>query len=879
MRISVTELARAYHLRHWGTYHKGLAPFVLQRFFQGRVIEIEIGPPGGGVVTGGCLLWVFAVDDFAKSIPIWFSLLRREPSDQPIEFCEKCWGGPVELYPHQLFSEARSFVTSLWNPEGSSGLPRLSALPGDIQIPRVLGGVRRGRLCVWRSRLSYFAQATREHEHTLYLTAVYELKDCSLFRCERIRKQAAVAMEDCVRQCLAIFLADEKSLNKPQNPPVYSCLTLTAYAAPSEAALTKEMGQASPEERAVDRLLHRAIGLARRPFDPLNVLVIRRCGEPRGEDRAHARFAFGRTHWEEIERCIRKKIHRHALVQDVARIAQDLLVREDDEQKLRSGLEALGLPASNWPDRPRLEEALSEIAEGKARELPEEITRTIHGNILLALKKSFPVETVVSNRIMGHGCTEFVRGLWRSRGLISTLGDYPRDLLIAERVVLPSKVGKELYYVPLQVPASRNRRQSADYFLFFAVLMCPPDVIAPEPFRQLAEEAADDLYVAFLEEVQAGLGDAAQIAVECQKSLIYSPERTEAHFEELSARIRGCKLDLIRLADFAAASPLQETSDLYGVCWPACEAGKTSALRHEEPLRITERIADQLRISARVPRDQRGDIVAAAVLNVGHSGLLWELKEPRAEVSSVIDELRGSSDRKCSRAVERLSAVQSRLEEIQKEWTLLPKRLRGELGWPEEWGVPPSINEARCRELLSQAFERLKFRSGASPDTVAWLKQHPPTFQMNLANHAILELEEALLQLFVNLLSNTFKHELRSGQVQPVGKWGLDVSFQSVTNLKNGQAGQWLARIYQGWRDDLKNDGACLIRAYPCTISREELLARYESSDRRDAMGLWSIATITRAYSAEQEVVPTLDARENYGVLVLVPATRRVGIE
>jgi hypothetical protein len=727
---------------------------------------------------------------------------------------------------------------------------------------------------VWRSRLDYVVEAN--HSHKLYVTAICELKDPSLFGSERIRQRASVAMENCVRQCLAIFLADEEPLNNAQNAPVYSSLRLAAQAAPLKPTPTEGVSQARPEERGVDRLLERARELSRGRFNPLNVLVIRRCGEPRGEDRAHARFAFGETHWKEVERCLQKKIEKQTLVQDVARIAQDLLLRRDDEQKLRSGLQDLGLPASSRPD---LHEALSEIAKGQASALPEDINGKIRDNIRLALKRSFPVETVVSNRIMGHGCTEFVRGLWRSPGLIDTLGDYPRDLLIAERVVLPSRVGKELYYVPLQVPASRNRRQSADYFLFFAVLMCPPDVIAPEPFRQLAEEAADDLYVAFLEEVQAGLGDAAQIAVECQKSLIYSPERTKAHFEELSARIRGCKLDLVRLADFAAASPLQETLDLYGAPWPACEPGKTSALRHEEPLRITERIADQLRISARVPRDQRGDIVAAAVLNVGHSGLLWELKEPRAEVFSVIDELRGSSDRKCSRAVERLSAVQSRLEEIQKEWTLLPKRLRGELGWPEKWGVPPSINEARCRELLSQAFERLKFRSGASPDTVAWLKQHPPTFQMNLANHAILELEEALLQLFVNLLSNTFKHELRSGQVQPVGNWGLDVSFQSVTNLKNGQAGQWLARIYQGWRDDLKNDGACLIRAYPCTISREELLKRYESNDRGSAMGLWSIATITRAYSAKQEAGPPFDARANDAVLVLVPATRRLGIE
>jgi hypothetical protein len=162
---------------------------------------------------------------------------------------------------------------------------------------------------------------------------------------------------------------------------------------------------------------------------------------------------------------------------------------------------------------------------------------------------------------------------------------------------------------------------------------------------------------------------------------------------------------------------------------------------------------------------------------------------------------------------------------------------------------------------------------------VAWLKQHPPTFQVSLADHAILELEEALLQLFVNLLSNTFKHELRSGQVQPGGDWGLHVSFQSVTDLRNGSVGQWLARVYQGWRDDLKNDGACLIRAYPCTISREELLKRYESSDRRSAMGLWALATITRAYIAEQGAGPPFDARVNDGVLVLVPGTRRAGRE
>jgi hypothetical protein len=874
VRISVTELARAYHLRHWATYHKGLAPFVLQRFFQGRVIEID--PPGGSVVTGGCLLWAFALDDVAKPIPIWFSLRRQESSDRPIEFCEKCWGGPVELYPHRLFSEARCFIKSLWLPRRTSALPRLEALPPEIQIPRVLGDLQRSRLCVWRSRLDYTVE--KNHSHKLYVTAVYELKDPSPFGSEGIRQRASVAMENCVRQCLAIFLADEKALNNAQNVPVYSSLRLAAHAAPLKPIPTEGVSHASPEKRAVDRLLERAGQLSRRRFNPLNVLAIRRCGEPRGEDRAHARFAFGETHWKEVERCLQKKIEKQTLVQDVARIAQDLLVRKDDEQKLRSGLEALGLPASNWPDRPRLEEALAEIAEGKARGLPDNIGGTIHDKILLALKKSFPVETVVSNRIMGHGCTEFVLGLWKSPGLISTLGDYPRDLLIAERVVLPFKVGKELYYVPLQMPASRNRRQSADYFLFFAVLMCPPDVIAPEVFRQLAEEAADDLYLAFLEEVQAGLGDAAEIAVKCQKSLIYSPERTKAHFEELSARIRGCKLDLIRLADFAAASPLQETSDLYGVPWPACEPGKTSALRHEEPLRITERIADQLRISARVPRDQRGDIVAAAVLDVGHSGLLWELKEPRAEVFSVIEELRGSSDRKCSRAVERLSAVQSRLEEIQKEWTLLPKRLRGELGWEEEWRYPPSINETRCRQLFDRAFERLKFLSGSSRDVVAWLEQHPPTFQVSLADHAILELEEALLQLFVNLLSNTFKHELRSGKVQPVGNWGLDVSFQSVTDLRNGSVGQWLARVYQGWRDDLKNDGACLIRAYPCTISREELLKRYESSDPRSAMGLWSLATITRAYIAEQEAGLPFDARVN-GVLVLVPATRRAGRE
>jgi hypothetical protein len=409
--------------------------------------------------------------------------------------------------------------------------------------------------------------------------------------------------------------------------------------------------------------------------------------------------------------------------------------------------------------------------------------------------------------------------------------------------------------------------------------MCPPDAIGPQDFRHLAEEAADDLYLAFLEQVQKDLGRAAGKAVECQKSLILWPEQIPKLFGELADTVRGCKLDLIRLADFAAPSPLKDTSDLYGLPWPACEGVQTAGLRHEEPLRIVKEVADQLGISARVPRDQRGDIVAAAVLDVGHSGLLWELKEPRAEIQSIVRDLGQRKEAVCQWAAGRLRSVDSILGEIQRAWTLLPRRLRGELGWRNNGKDPPAIEEDGCRELLKRAFSRLKFLRGSHPSAMAWLKKHRPTFTVNLAGHAVLELKEALLHVFLNLLSNTFRHEFDSGGVQPVAKWGLDVSFQSVTNLKNGQAGQWLARIYQGWRDDLKNDGACLIRAYPCTISREELLARYESSDRRNAMGLWSIATITRAYGAEQEVVPTLDARENYGVLVLMPATRRVGIE
>jgi hypothetical protein len=666
----------------------------------------------------------------------------------------------------------------------------------------------------------------------------------------------------------------------PRVPDTLSWLkSVDRKAAMSEPALAPEgimkaRATGGAEAEAVDRFVELCSQVSQTSpgkFDPLHVLVIRRCGEPLGgRKEAYSRFAFGSCHWEKIKALL------EASWKDLCdKIAEESLRLCDagiSWSRVAGALKNLGFSDSAVRSQERLSQARM---QGDRSGFPKD-KGPFRQRVETAFKKPFPVRAVVSNRIMGACLPEWVWNLWVSPGLVKTLKGYPLDTLLCEMAFFPGELGKLLYYVPLYVPPSRQFRNPEGYFLCYGVAMCSPTVISEEAFRAAVQVANQDLYLGFLEEAYLQLMDAAEQAKRCQEKLILDPETAKEALDEAVQAANQCVLDLLRLADFHVDRSHFLKKEAIQGGW-GLEREKFmydsgTRLVHNSQLRLVEEVTGNVFDAVLAERKFRNALMSRNVLNVEHSGLLEDLVYPIGLVRKVAAELKTRGE---EREALTLSVVEAELAVIQSRWRLLVQRHYGQLSQMRLLSAEASI------KIFDRALESLEQGSTDWARAIL-LKKRPKLFTHKLCGHFFWEEEGSLREMFFNLLSNRLKHERKRLESLEIDEdWGLELSWLTKSEVLGLPVR--IRRAFDRWREDLRGDGACLIRAFPCTMTdrtlRDKLMSLSYSEDHQNErpqnMGLWVLLTVTRAYSNSEgvEFVPIAVSRKKpyTALLVLVP--------
>lgn len=885
MRVSLIEVARSWHLHHSPGIPLGLLPFALQRFMQGRslIIEAESGGAWREVKTR-ILLWAFALDSPERAVPIWFSLLKPEQEEQcreesgfaDIQVCSGCLKGGVRLHAHRFFAPARDFVAGRWSAMTDLEMPVLQSLSfvatKEEEWNGTLLSVPANERWCWLASISFQPQHGTQ-AHKLFLTALLSFPPLSDHDQAKFSQSVASTLHKTVEACSSIFSGQEP--NGRERPAVWVDIPIAGRRNNRLPRAGEKYAPTEPDkpgEAAVSRLLDRCRALSpNQKIDSLSVLVIRRCGEPRGKEGAHARFVFAGNQKKALKSIAGILERERGLAQAVLTHALSLSNNGDDWSRIRDGLDRLGFSPQlvSSPDQ-----ALNALRSGK--DFPA--SKELQGQLIRVLEEPFPVGTVVSNRIMGHGCSELVTKLWRSSGLIKTLKSYSRSTLLAEMTLFPPGIGKELFYVPLPLPPSRKTSDAEKFFLFFGVAMCPPDVIGEEAFREIVEDSSADLYLGFLEEAYWGMTEASRSAALCSEKSLDAPTEAQQCLQEAVEVSSARMLDILRLADFQADQqefllrrPLMAG---WGIERLAVKGGNSMRLAHTDPLLFLDAMAEPMLLAALGKRRQALFLLSKNLSNVEHSGLLWDLIHARDVIRNISKHPAVSPNEE---VVSTLEALEDHVSDIQSRWALLVKRHNGELF--QEGTALPSIAVSTCRSLFDQAVQALAYlTSGDRKDCI--LQQRPPKlFLDESGNHAVCESPGALREIFLNLLANRLKHETRQLADHD---WGLDLRFLTIEEVQGLPSP--IPNAFARWRSELRQYAPCLIRAFPCTLSNEALqehLWRAFSGEEAKNLGLWVLSTLTRAYAQSfqdgeylrEPIAPIAAANRlgQAGMLVLVP--------
>lgn len=886
---SIEDLARRFLVEEMPGTRRGLAPFALQRFMQGRCFELCFqGSNQNCVWQIGVLKWAFAwnkENDATQIIPPRFSLpVANGKSPASVPFCEKCWNGSGTnndtLREHARFDAEQKRAIELfgndWNVV-SEVLPQ----PKHVEPP---------------DSSKYFWRAVFKgvigdcgNPHELFVLAELELTPIqpdphSGVPIAEERKMLAERLSADIHFVLKLLTGDcavaqhETALvvRHTVPSPTRSC---------RPPAIGAADGLPQHEAQAVDRFLQRCRQISTNPqeFDPLTVLLMRRCGDDPKSPGAQVRFAFGYDHWARIEvppapdiLHVAQRLQKRVLDfidQSAGQGRKVKLDKEAEHGKIILGLEALGFTRANAY---QATEANLVPFDGLVH--PEK--SVLDQNVRNALRASNPVDSVVSNRIMAACVAEQVSDLWESADLIETLERYSRATLICEMSVLPESVGELLFYVPLAVPPSRRKEElPTSNFLSYAVAMCPPQVIAQEDFREVVRACNQDIYLGFLETTLQGLQTASVAAKECHKLVLTdSPYAKEQFLEAVNAGNR-LLADLLRLADFYPPyeSVFEDwSSPIWKDSRPSLLCATPPQLTHASILSTCSETLQNTYERALSPIGLKRLLESRRLAGTEHSGLMKPLEDACAMLVSLQS---GITDKSLNKS---LRELESRLRLVHERWSLFDRRyLKGVDAQTIRWRFVQH-NAQKSAALFEMAKAALP--AICKRHNVEFLTRNSATFSAELIGHSIFEEEAALIEIFVNLLSNLAIHE--KTRILSGSQWGISLSWVTEQTLR--KIGPFLEAAYENWHPQLKNGGAVLIRAYPTTLEDEKLQSRLRAlslGGHSSNQGLWSLMTITQAYDVvwqQDEQDRKRDAQtpvmsSDAAFLILVPGTQSKG--
>lgn len=907
---SIQELARRFLVEEVTGVSPGLAPFALQRFMQGRRLIVSSDSRSASKLEVSVQKWAFAwLDSHSRNgfgpdslIPGLFTLptSAQASSAVPIPFCHGCWGSLSPLIPHpQLFQEEQNRLGKIiphpWparrahfvrKPDRTQD--RFSSAPftWNARIPNVKGHC--GNL------------------HKMVIIAELDM----LLNSRQLDGPASESLEivsaalyESVRMALCLF-AGESSSELTNRVWIERSAPRRPMVVPPRQLFTDEKSRTEEEEErvrsheadAVDRLLQRCASIARseETFDPLTVLLVRRCGDDAiNPAKAQGRFAFGNKQRERIRTVLLEKCEKEVpFAKEVLNKAVSLEDRitatlgSSGDEWHRRILEGLGQLQFKRADG-RL--AGSEPTDSYEVLVPPD-SRVLAGCLESALGDPFPVDSVVSNRIMGSCLIETIRGLWGSPDLIQTLSGYPIATLLAEMIIFPPAVGETLIYFPLPVPHSRRRQDASSFFLSYAVAMCPSWETAKgsamhiEDFREIVSVSNGDLYLSFLEGVLERMHVACLRLVESQQAIVDGSFEAGTMFKEAIKAGNMALFDLFRLADFHPPTDQiflrSWTPPVWKDSLPHLFAGAGNnrpPLVHESLLRSHSDILEMLYEAAVLELKLRRLLESRRLKGIQHSGLLKPIQSAVGVVGRVRRRVKDASIAKT------LGDLEQSLVLVQDRWTLFERRYHNGIRTDSRGRIVEQLQRLyapNCSDLFAIAEATLA-------DLCRKKDRPPPTVRpalriANLGDHAVFEEDAALLEIFANLLSNLAIHEQSSTALSD--GWGIELTWIDAEEIR--KLSDLLANAYQHWIPGLRNGGAVLVRAFPTSFREDALrlwLQGFALAGHSEKQGLWSLATITQAYDECWQQKPELRLRDpltpitshrgydKNGILVLVP--------
>lgn len=919
MRVPLTELARSYYSRYYSAYPEELLPFALQRFMQGRRILVRCADAPTSEINLRVVMWAFAWATpsarFTQMvwIPLWYHLPLSDNLDKhapELPLCPLCFIRQGEekfrLAAHTLFPEAQNFINELVTQAGITRRTKsfLSCTPLCAKLPEKLRF-----LSSQQDNLRYWIGSTKRvsfgtHDHVFKIFALLEVIDCSqiLSKGNNSRTLANHILRS-VDLCQAVLSGDDVSGKTYDDVSVELRPPRRITASDTGSAEGEVVGAPKAASEMIDRLIeviHRSAKQS--DFNPLEVLFIVRCGETKAamDQIAHARFLLSNLQRQTIQTKV-LKLHEEGLLLrqllERARVVYAHLreagtLPEQASRQIRDALVELKLHPPEGQigdDEINTFDVQSGWSIGKGED-------SISG-FEQAFKKRFPVQTVVSNRIMGHGSCEEVNELYESPTLYRNLEGYPLSLLLAEQIILPDSLKKGLFYVPMSIPSSVTSGSVEMFFLSYAVAMAPPSLIDQDVFRQIIEREAGTMYGALLMDTYRSLAEAADEAMEVQKALNHNPDAVDEHFSMLSEGVGLSILDAIRLADFRKSSIIEwkRIPFLSNAEWPYLSE---APLTHRPIAEELEKIGQQILYSALLPLLERLAILTRTFRNVWHGGMVDDL----APIIQALGSMRVNQNVQW----DKLFSIETRLREIQDRYRSLAKRA----GWIFTPGS--GCDYEQCHTLYIRAICSVLSRYENHPKAEALWASAPERLEIS-SDCLLLEEEIAVYDVFLVLLGNVVEHELnipkggtqdgydvidvegwtailndaknhglmeeeldvirrvvdRQSSHKPYDRsaktrWGISVSPARENDLLNNPILPGIiVDAYRRWNKGYKaNKKAVLLRAFPFTgdVNRFNSLLLQGGQHRQGSssgMGLVVLATLTRVYCHEPPEVST----------------------
>jgi hypothetical protein len=648
----------------------------------------------------------------------------------------------------------------------------------------------------------------------------------------------------------------------------------------------------------VDRVINSCRSGDNHKAAPLDTLFISRCGEPRGsrEETAYAKFLLGERQREALRLELDKRSAE--LSASLVRAAKLYLDQKVRPEVLVRALDSLGLV----PYSASIGSGDNPFHESRWRSRDPQL---LPNKMLQVLDSaSFPARSVISNRIMGHGCCEEVHRLYESSGLTSTLEGYPIELLLTETVLLPEASRECLFYVPLPIPNVAASGTFDHFFRSYAVGMASPSQVQPETLREILDWASPTLYGALLLDAYRGLVGLARQADSVRTCIRTAPDHLYRNFGQLLEQEASLLSSVIRLADFHIPGVVEMKAPTPLGALRAVIAKK--GLEHGPVAEELQRVAGHIIESALTAWREQHIILMATDIHISHGGLIDELAELQAKFEQ-------KSARGESASPSMLRDTSERLQEIQNRYRLVSDRANGRFSPPAA-----GLNTDQVQTLYNRAIVAVVNRHVQRGGDVRLRSWAPHLLRMEEGTR-IFEEPAALYQLLYELVANIVKHEVQVAKTIPMldGRWvvfrkGVSSEDAESLLLKTddmnseypadpadrapwGITAAWISEdvvertlhptvsaAYRNWGQNLKHPkGAVLLTANPFTGKPDDFMKALVDADihRGKSHGLRIIQYITSAYFGKSgssggggvPMAPPIAAIGLGSVTVLVP--------